>query len=90
MTILFVSHSMEDIAQLADSLILMNQGQLVRHDTPLKVFQQTELLASAGLHPPAVMCLMNRIRAAGLPVRTDTPTAAEGVRNIREEIQRIK
>ena len=90
LTILFVSHSMEDIAQLADSLILMNQGQLIRHHTPLKVFQQTELLASAGLHPPAIMCLMNRIRAAGLPVRTDILRAAEGVRNIREEIQRVK
>ena len=90
LTILFVSHSMEDIAQLADSLILMDQGALIRHDTPLKVFQQTDILASAGLHQPAIMRLMNQIRAAGLPVRTDVLTAAEGIRSIRKELQRAK
>ena len=90
LTIIFVSHSMEDIARLADSLILMNQGQLVLQDTPLKVFQQTDLLHAAGLHQPRIMSLMGRIHAAGLPVRTDVMTLAEGIESIRKEVRRAK
>ena len=90
MTIVLVSHSMEDIASLADAVIIMHDGKILIKDTPQKVFKQTELLARAGLKRPQIMDLLTKINVSGIKVTQDALTIDEGVRNILEGLQRAK
>ena len=90
MTIVLVSHSMEDIASLADSVIIMHDGKVLIKDTPRRVFKQTELLAKAGLKRPQIMDLLTKINVSGIKVNQDALTIDEGVRNILEGLQRVK
>ena len=71
MTVVLISHSMEDIARLTDMIFVLNEGRLVFHGTPKEVFAETDLLRSLGLEIPAMTKLMLRLSSGGLPVRTD-------------------
>ncbi len=82
MTILFVSHNMDDIARLADHLLVLNQGRLVSDGTPREAFADEAMLRAAGLRPPHVMTLMQELRAAGLPLQEDALTIDEAERAI--------
>lgn len=66
-TIIMVSHNMDDIAEMADRVVIMNHGELMLEDTPRKVFEQQKIIAEAGLLPPEVMQLMSTLKKAGLP-----------------------
>lgn len=72
MTIIFVSHNMDDIARLADHLLVLNQGRLVCDDVPKHAFAQEAMLREAGLRPPHVLKLMQDLCAAGLPLQEET------------------
>ncbi len=85
-TILFVSHAMEDIAALANRVIVLAQGKILFAGAPRKLFSQTEILNSAGLMPPSVTQLMLELRRAGLNVSTEILTLDEAER----EISRLK
>lgn len=90
MTIILVSHSMEDIARLASSVIIMAQGRRLMQDKPLKIFKNRELLAKAGLSAPHIMTLMEKLNNAGLRVNTEVLTVKEGIKAIKEGIARVK
>lgn len=90
MTIVLVSHSMEDIASLADSIIIMHDGKVLIKDSPRKVFNQPEILAKAGLKRPQIMDLLAKINARGIKVNQDALTINEGIKNILEGLQRVK
>lgn len=90
MTIVLVSHSMEDIASLADSIIIMHDGKVLIKDSPRKVFNQPALLAKAGLKRPQIMDLLAKINASGIKVNQDALTINEGIKNILEGLQRVK
>lgn len=77
MTAILVSHSMEDVAQYVDRIIVMNQGQVVYDDIPVNVFQHYKELEAVGLAAPQATYLMHEMREAGLDVRTDIATVAE-------------
>lgn len=85
MTILLVSHSMEDVAQYVDRMIVMNQGQIVYDDIPVNVFQHYRQLESIGLAAPQVTYLMQEMREMGFAVRTDVATIAD----TKKEILRV-
>ena len=67
-TILIVSHSMEDIAQTTDRIIVMNHGKLEMFDTPKKVFSQVEKLESMGLRVPEITRIMLELKKEGYDV----------------------
>lgn len=90
MTIVLVSHSMEDIASLADSIIIMHDGKVLIKDSPRKVFNQPAILAKAGLKRPQIMDLLAKINASGIKVNQDALTINEGIKNILEGLQRVK
>ena len=90
MTIVLVSHSMEDIASLADSIKIMHDGKVLIKDSPRKVFNQTAILAKAGLKLPQIMDLLAKINASGIKVNQDALTINEGIKNILEGLQRVK
>ena len=69
--IIFVSHNMADVANLADRVMVMNRGKLVMLGTPKEVFGQAERLSGIGLSVPPVTALMHNIRDAGADIKTD-------------------
>jgi energy-coupling factor transport system ATP-binding protein len=71
MTMVLVSHSMEDIARLSDIIFVLNQGRLIVEGTPGQVFAQAELLRELGLEIPPMTELMLQLTSRGVPVRTD-------------------
>ena len=83
-TIILVSHSMEDIAKYADRLIVMNKGSIVYNDTPRGVFTKYKELEKIGLAAPQVTYVMNELKNHGIQVST-TPTT---VKEAKDEILR--
>lgn len=67
-TVFIVSHSMEDIAQIADRIIVMNKGKLEMFDTPKKVFSQVERLESMGLRVPQITKIMLAVKKKGYDI----------------------
>ncbi|EHL19058.1 cobalt import ATP-binding protein CbiO 2 [Peptoanaerobacter stomatis] len=65
-TIILVSHSMEDVAKLADRLLVMNRGKVEFFDTPKEVFKHEERLKQIGLDVPKVLDLAKKIERARL------------------------
>lgn len=85
MTVILVSHSMEDIARYADRIIVMNKGRVMYNDSPSNVFEHYQELERVGLAAPQVTYIMHDLRARGLAVRTNVTTVGEAA----EEIMRI-
>ena len=77
LTVLMVSHSMDDIASLATRLIVMNRGEVILTGTPREVFANGDLLRSAGLDVPAMTELNQALIAEGLDLPKDLYTPDE-------------
>ncbi|WP_099466895.1 energy-coupling factor transporter ATPase [Konateibacter massiliensis] len=85
MTVILVSHSMEDVAKYVERLIVMNQGQIMYDDTPKEVFKHYLELEEMGLAAPQVTYIMNRLKEKGILVSTTATTIEEA----KEEILRV-
>lgn len=81
-TIILVSHSMEDVAEYVDRIIVMNQGSVMFDNTPKEVFSHYKELESVGLAAPQVTYLVNELREKGLPVDTSVTTVKEAAQAI--------
>ena len=77
MTVMLVSHSMEDVAKYVNRIIVMNQGRVMYDDVPKEVFKNYKELEAVGLAAPQVTYLMHELRDRGLNVDTDVTTIAE-------------
>lgn len=64
-TVVLVSHSMEDIANLVDKVLVMNKGEIAFFDTPRNVFREAETLEKIGLGVPQVTYLVRMLRERG-------------------------
>jgi ABC-type multidrug transport system ATPase subunit len=84
-TVILVSHSMEDVANYADRIVVIDKGQIKYNDTPKKVFQHYKDLEAMGLAAPQVTYFMNDLKKAGMPVSTDATTVQEA----RDEILKL-
>lgn len=82
MTILLVSHSMEDVAEYVDRILVMNAGAILLDGTPKEVFSHVEELESIGLAAPQMTYIMRALKNAGLPVKTDALTVEEAAAEI--------
>ena len=71
MTVILVSHSMEDVARYVDRIVVMNHGEKLFDDTPKQVFRHYKRLEEVGLAAPEVTYIMHELRDAGVPVSTD-------------------
>ena len=67
-TIMMVSHSMSDVARLADRLLVMNEAQLAMFDTPRAVFARAQELLKMGLDVPEITRVFLKLQELGLPV----------------------
>jgi energy-coupling factor transport system ATP-binding protein len=82
LTVLLVSHSMEDVARLVDRLIIMYQGQIVATGSTRELYQQAEQLKELGLGIPQITEFMRRLHHLSPQVRTDILTVDEAVPEI--------
>ena len=81
-TIILVSHSMEDVAKYVGRIIVMNQGEVMYDGTPKEVFSHYKELESVGLAAPQVTYIMNALAEKGFPVSTDATTIEEATEAI--------
>ena len=82
MTVILVSHSMEDVARYVDRLIVMNRGQVFMDGTPKDVFARYEDLERIGLAAPQVTYVMHKLKEIGCDVDTDATTVEEAKQQI--------
>lgn len=76
-TVILVSHSMEDIAKYVERLIVMNHGEAVFDDEPKKVFSHYKELETMGLAAPQITYIMHALKEHGLHVDADATTVEE-------------
>lgn len=75
-TVIWVTHYMDEVVE-ADSVIVMNKGEIVLEGTPKQIFPQVELLQQYRLDVPQVTLLAHELRKRGLPVPADIITVEE-------------
>lgn len=78
-TVLVISHNMEDMALIANKLIVMNKGEIALFDTTEKVFSQYDLLKSIGLNVPMVTQIMFTLKDKGIDVPDNILTVDQAV-----------
>ena len=89
-TIILVSHSMEDIAKYVERLIVMNHGEMVFDDTPKNVFSHYKELEGMGLAAPQITYIMHALSENGLNVDTTATTVEEARDTILEALKKQK
>ena len=84
-TVILVTHSMEDVAEIADEVIVMSGAKVLIKATPREVFTNISMLEEVGLGAPQITYLMRALKERGLSVREDIFTVKEA----KAEIQRV-
>ncbi len=82
MTVILVSHSMEDIARYTERVIVLDHGKVKLDGTPADVFAEVKELEKIGLAVPEVTYIMRDLKAAGLPVKENITIPGDAVREI--------
>ena len=82
MTIILVSHSMDDVARYVERIIVMGNGRKMFDDTPMEVFRHYKELEELGLSAPQIIYIMNELQRNGLDVPTDVLTVEEAAGEI--------
>lgn len=82
MTIILVSHSMEDVAEYVDRIIVMNKGRVMFDDVPREVFRHYRELEDVGLAAPQVTYILHELQGRGLHVDVNATTIEEAVETI--------
>lgn len=88
MTVILVSHSMEDVAKYVERIIVMNRGQVMLDDVPREVFRHYKELEQVGLAAPQVTYIMQALKQSGLNVDTDITTIDEAKTAILKALKR--
>lgn len=87
-TIILVSHSMEDVAKYVGRIIVMNQGEAMYDGTPKEVFSHYKELEKVGLAAPQVTYIMNALAEKGFDVSTGATTIEEATEEIFRAYQK--
>jgi len=85
-TVILVSHSMEDVAEYVDRIIVMNKGKVMYDDFPKEVFAHYKELEEVGLAAPQVTYIMHALKEKGLNVDTSATTIPEAVDAIMKKL----
>lgn len=86
MTIILVSHSMEDVAEYVNRIIVMNKGSVMFDDIPRRVFARYKELEEVGLAAPQVTYILHELKKRGLNVDTSATTIEEAAETILETL----
>ena len=77
MTVILVSHSMEDVARYVSRLVVMNHGEKVFDGTPKEVFRHYKELEAIGLAAPQITYVVHALKEQGIPIDEDITTVEE-------------
>jgi len=88
MTVILVSHSMEDIAKYVERIIVMNKGSVMYDAVPKEVFSHYRELEGVGLAAPQVTYIMHALRERGMGVDISATTVKEAADSIAAELRR--
>ena len=87
LTVILVSHSMEDIAKYVDRIVVMNKGKKMFDAEPKDVFKHYKELEQVGLAAPQVTYMMHALAEKGFAVNTEATTIAEAVESIAAALE---
>lgn len=88
MTIILVSHSMDDVAEYVNRIVVMDHGRKMFDDTPKEVFHHVEELESMGLAAPQVTYMMHQLRKNGFDVDPDAITIEEAKEEVLKALEK--
>ena len=88
-SVMLVSHSMEDIARYVERIIVMNKGHVAFDDTPKKVFSHYKELEKMGLAAPQMTYIMHALKERGMDVDVTATTVEEAKTSILKALKRI-
>ena len=89
-TVLLVSHSMEDVAQHAKKILVMNAGKVFCYDTVANVFRRSQELQAIGLAVPQITRVCDALRARGVPLTDDIFTVEQAKQQLLEWYHRTR
>lgn len=87
-TVIFVTHSMEDAAQMAERIVVMDRGHILLEGTPAQIFSHAEELVQAGLNIPQVTQIFLELRRRGVDIDPSVYTVEQAVAALRERKER--
>ena len=88
-TVVLVSHNMEDVAALANRLIILNHGEIAADGVPTDIFAtEGDVLRAAGVDVPPVMHVLQYLKGRGLDVETRVKTVSDGTDTIYRALRR--
>ncbi|OOM76389.1 energy-coupling factor transporter ATPase [Clostridium sp. BL-8] len=90
MTIIIVSHSMEDVAKIAERVIVMNHGGVALQGTPAEVFKEIDMLEEIGLGVPQVTYLVRELRKKGFNISDNVFTIEEAKKELLSILNKNK
>jgi energy-coupling factor transport system ATP-binding protein len=90
MTIIIVSHSMEDVAKIAERIIVMNHGEVALQGTPAEVFKEIDMLEEIGLGVPQVTYLVRELRKKGFNISDNIFTIEEAKKELLSILSKNK
>ena len=83
-TVILISHSMEDIAQYADEILVLKQGNVFAHGSLNEIFGDSKILVDAGLSLPQISRLILDLRERGLPISTSVHTVSDALFELKK------
>ncbi len=89
-TVILVSHSMEDVAKLVDRIIVMHRGKAAMQGTPKEIFTHVEELEQMGLAAPQVSYVFAELKKRGYDVPTDVYTVKEAKEVLLKLVKQVK
>lgn len=89
-TVILVSHSMDDVAKYVDRIIVMNKGCVMYDDEPKAVFEQYQYLEEIGLSAPQVTYIMKNLRVHGYDVNDKVTTIEEAKEEIKQYFASVR
>lgn len=89
-TVILVSHSMEDVAKLVDRIIVMHRGKAAMQGTPKEIFSHVEELEQMGLAAPQVSYVFAELKKRGYDVPTDVYTVKEAKEVLLKLVKQVK
>jgi len=87
LTVVLVSHSMEDIAKLVDRVIVLSKGKVHMEGSPKEIYSQAEELERIGLGIPQIASIIRELRKRGFNIRQDILTIEEAKTEIIKEVR---
>lgn len=88
-TVILVSHSMDDVAKYVDRIIVMNKGSVMYDDAPHEIFRHYNELEEIGLAAPQVTYILKELKEHGYDVSTDATTIDEAKEEIKKYFSKL-